>query len=137
MSIVAVVTDRTETVAAAEAALEEARSTGAGLTVLGSVKPRFHAPQPAFGERVRQYRLVSNNVGRVLALAREQGVAASSAFALGSPLDAGLHEAHARGASALFVPRVPALLRWSASTRVERIELASARSEQAEERLAA
>lgn len=136
MTVVAVVTDRMDTLAVAEAALEEASSTGAGLIALGSVTPRFHAPQPAFGERVRQHRLVSHNIDRVLAQARERGVAATSAVVLGRPLEAGLQEAKARGATALFVPRPRALFRRNASIRVERIEL-SARSGRREERLAA
>ena len=125
-----------DTLAVAEAALEEASSTGAGLIALGSVTPRFHAPQPVFGERVRQHRLVSHNVARVLAQARERGVVATSAVVLGRPLQAGLQEAEARGATALFVPRRPALFRRNARIRVERIEL-SARSGQPKERLAA
>ena len=136
LTVVAVVTDRMDTLAVAEAALEEASSTGAGLIALGSVTPRFHAPQPAYGERVRQHRLVSHNVDRVLARARERGVAATSAVVLGRPLEVGLREAKARGATALFVPRPPALFRRNASIRVERIEL-SARRGQPEERLAA
>jgi hypothetical protein len=136
MTVVAVVTDRMDSLAVAEAALEEASSTGAALIALGSVTPRFHAPQPAFGERVRQHTLVSHNVGRVLAQARERGVAATSAVVLGRPLEAGLQEAAARGATALFVPRPPAWFRRNANIRVERIEL-PARSVQPEERLAA
>ena len=136
LTVVAVVTDRMDTLAVAEAALEEASSTRAGLIALGCVTPRFHAPQPAYGERVRQHRLVSHNVGRVLAQARERGVAATSAVVLGRPLEVGLREAKARGATALFVPRPPALFRRNASIRVERIEL-SARRGQPEERLAA
>ena len=136
MTVVAVVTDRMDTLAVAEAALEEASSTGAGLIALGSVIPRFHAPQPAYGERVRQHRLVSHNVDRVLAQARERGVVATSAVVLGKPLEVGLQAAVAHGATALFVPRPRALFRRNASIRVERIEL-SARSGQPEERLAA
>ena len=136
MTVVAVVTDRTDTLAVAEAALEEASSTGVGLIALGSVTPRFHAPQPAFGERVRQHRLVSHNVDCVLARARERGVAAASAVVLGRPLEVGLQVARARGAKALFVPRPSALFRRNRSIRVERVEL-PARSGQPEERLAA
>jgi Universal stress protein family len=136
MTVVAVVTDRTDTLAVAEAALEEASATGARLIALGSVTPRFYAPQPACGERVRQHTLVSHNVDRVLAQARERGVAATSVVVLGRPLEAGLQEAEARGATALFVPRPPALFRRNASIRVERVEL-FARSGQPEERLAA
>ena len=136
MTVIAVVTDRLDTLAVAEAALEEASATGARLIALGSVTPRFHAPQPACGERVRQHTLVSHNVDRVLAQARERGVAATSVVVLGRPLEAGLQEAEARGATALFVPRPPALFRRNASIRVELIEL-FARSGQPEERLAA
>jgi hypothetical protein len=64
-----------ETEAAARAAFAQATRNGRAITLVGHVKtPRFEAPQPAIGERIRRFQRVEGQLVRLAREARANGL---------------------------------------------------------------